>query len=86
MFNARINKIIINGNDYGNSDSLANLCMYIVGHNKNYDALNRLCWYVGESVASIEVIFRSGYFVGYYDKNPNASQKRSIARQYLEVK
>lgn len=65
---SQIKSIIINNNDYGHSDSLASLCMYIIGHNKNQDALNRLCWFVGESVTSIEVLFRCGYFVGYYDK------------------
>jgi hypothetical protein len=80
MFDSRINRIIINNNDYGSSDSLANLCMYIIGHSKNQAALNRLCWFVGESVTSIEVIFRTGYFVGYYDKihkHPQSTQKRN---------
>ena len=66
--NRQIKSITINYSDYRYSDSLANLCMYIIGHKKNQAALNRLCWFVGESVTSIEILFHCGYFVGYYDK------------------
>jgi deoxyhypusine synthase len=68
MSYSRIYRIVINNNDYGSGDSLANLCMSVIVDNENEAALNRLCWFIGESVASIEVIFRTGYFVGYYDK------------------
>jgi hypothetical protein len=54
--------------------------MSIIGHSKNQAALNRLCWFVGESVTSIEVLFRCGYFVGYYDKiqtHPQSNKKRN---------
>lgn len=68
MSSNRIKSIIINNNDFGSSKSLADLCMYIIGHNNNHAALNRLCWYIGESVTSIEVLYHCGYFVGYYDK------------------
>jgi hypothetical protein len=76
---SQIKSIIINNNDYGCSDSLASLCMYIIGHNENQAALNRLCWFVGESVTSIEVLIRCGYFVGYYDKtreHPRSDRNR----------
>jgi hypothetical protein len=84
--NHRIKSIIINNNDYGRSDSLANLCMSIIGHSKNQAALNRLCWYVGESVISIEVLFRCGYFVGYYDKIQSHSQSsQKINNQTIKL-
>jgi hypothetical protein len=80
MFNKWINSITINQNDYGSSDSLANLCIYIIGHKKNQAALNRLCWFIGDSVTSIEIIFHTGYFIGYYDKvrmHLQSNQKRT---------
>ena len=78
MFSTRIKSITINNSDFGTRDNLADLCMYIIGHSKNQAALNRLCWYVGESVDSIEILFHCGYFVGYYDKiHLNAQKKQN---------
>ena len=84
MITSRISKIVINNSDYGSSDSLVDLCMYIIGHNKNQAALNRLCWFVGESVTSIEIIFYTGYFIGYYDQiHTNSKCKQNRNNQAL---